>query len=296
MLYAEAGDSCKHILTDVILTIKEIKHDSITIEFSLNDLHEDIVCDIEGRYISNNSQIILMDGRDQIPLADYLNESPIIFRTTDDVMIQGNEYCMGNPSAITFSSDNVLGIDWDSYGTNRKIEVNDPIHHPKGTSIQTSLKKILLKDKTSKYIIYDHSNGEMADFITIKEREYILEVTLFHVKKMTGITYNSSVDDIYEVAGQAVKSIIWLRNKSGFLSKVSDRRRSGHCNFLVGDYEDFKAIMRQNKQITGKVVIVQPSISKSIPMPSKIQEVLAASRYYINNSGKVKSLEIWGSL
>jgi hypothetical protein len=136
----------------------------------------------------------------------------------------------------------------------------------------------------------------MADFITIKEIDYVFEITLFHVKKMTSESYNSSVDDIYEVSGQAVKSTIWLKTKQRFLSKIADRRRYGHCEFIVGKYEDFRDNMKQNKQLAGRVVIVQPSISKSIDMPDKIQEVLAAAKYYINNSGKVKVLEIWGSL
>jgi hypothetical protein len=65
---------------------------------------------------------------------------------------------------------------------------------------------------------------------------------------------------------------------------------------MVGDYEKFKLTMKQNKQLLGKIVIVQPSVSESEPMPDKIQQVLAASNFYINNSGKVKSLTIWGSI
>ena len=52
---------------------------------------------------------------------------------------------------------------------------------------------------------------------------------------------------------------------------------------------------QQDKVLRGKIVAVQPSICKSMDIPDKIQEVLAATNYYINNSGKVKSFEIWGS-
>jgi UDP-2,3-diacylglucosamine pyrophosphatase LpxH len=135
----------------------------------------------------------------------------------------------------------------------------------------------------------------MADFITIQETEFAFEVTLYHVKKMSATTYNNSVRDVYEVAGQAVKSTIWLKTKQGFIKKIADRRRSGHCQFIHGNYDDFKLKMKQNKQLVGKVVIVQPSISSSVYMPEKIQRILAAAHYYINNSGKVKKLLIWGS-
>jgi len=136
----------------------------------------------------------------------------------------------------------------------------------------------------------------MADYITIKETDSSFEVTLFHVKRMTAKTYNSSVGDIYEVAGQAVKSTIWLKTKQVLLNKIMDRRRTDHCQFIVGSFNEFRQTLKKSKQLIGKVVIVQPSISKSTIMPDKIQEILASARYYINNSGKVKSLEIWGSI
>lgn len=296
VLFNSNSNSLKETLTDITPTIKVINQDNITIEFNYQNMCENIVCDTLGRYSSNNPQIMIMDGRDKIPLVNYLNDYPIIFKTTDDVIIHGIEYLQGDPNAIVFSSENIIGIDWDSYGTNRKIEVNDPKYHPTGTSIQTTLEEILREDKDNKYLIYDHSSSEIADFITVKESDSTFEVTLFHVKKMSAGTYNSSVEDIYEVAGQAVKSIIWLKTKPGFIDKITSRRRSGHCKFLIGSFEEFKHNMKQNKQLVGKIVIVQPSINKNVSMPHKIQEVLAASKYYINNSGKVKSLEIWGSL
>lgn len=295
VLYSEERDLYKDLLTDIKPCIKEIKQDSITVEFNSQEFSEKIVCDIEGRYTSYSPQIRLMYGRERIPLVDYLNEYPLIFKSTDDVMIQGIEYCEGNPDAIIFSSDNIIEINWDYYGTDRKIEVNDARYHPNGISIHTTLEQILRQEANNKYIIYDHSSSEIADFITLIEKEYTLEITMFHVKKMTAENYNSSVDDIYEVAGQAVKSTIWLKTKPGFLNKVMGRRRSNHCQFLVGNFDEFRQTMKQNKQLIGRVVVVQPSISKNVPIPDKIQEILAAARFYINNSGKVKSLEVWGS-
>lgn len=290
------GEGAKNILTDIAPKIVNITPESITVEFCFDDVHEQVVCDINGSYTSASPQIMLVDGRDKMPLVEYLNEYPLAFKTTDDVLIQGIEYLQGNPDDIIFSSENIIGIDWDRYGTNRRIEVNDPVYNPTGVSIQTTVEQLLRNDVDNKYIIYDHSSSEMADYITIRESEFRIETTLYHVKKMSAQTYNSSVDDLYEVSGQAVKSTIWLKTKPGFISKIRDRRRSGHCKFLVGDYEDFKVTMKQNKQLLGKIVIVQPSISKSIQIPDKIQQVLAASNFYINNSGKVKSLTIWGSM
>ena len=43
--------------------------------------------------------------------------------------------------------------------------------------------------------IFDHGTGEMADFIAIQEKEYEVNVELFHVKKKSSKGYNSSVGE-----------------------------------------------------------------------------------------------------
>ena len=285
----------KSILTDISPSIIKIVPNAITIEFRHAGKVEHIECDINGNYSSKNTQLRLIDGRSVMTLVDYLNEYPLVFKTTDDILIQGIEQFKGNPEAIVYTSDNIIGIDWDKYGTDRSVEVNDPVHHPTEISIQTTVEKLLKNDLSNKFIINDHSSSEMADFITIQETEFAFEVTLYHVKKMSATTYNNSVNDVYEVAGQAVKSTIWLKTKPGFIKKVADRRRREHCKFVHGDYDTFKMTMKQNKQLVGKIVIVQPSICPNEPIPDKIQRILAASHYYIKNSGKVKKLFIWGS-
>jgi len=146
------SDDCefRDILTDISPSIKEIKQGGITLEFTFRNISEFVVCDNEGRYNSDKAKIKIMNGREKILLIDYLNDYPLIFKTTDDVMIQGIEYCKGNPDAIVFRSDNIIGIDWDHYGTNRGIEVNDSKNHPSGVSIQTTLDQILRQESDNK--------------------------------------------------------------------------------------------------------------------------------------------------
>jgi hypothetical protein len=119
---------------------------------------------------------------------------------------------------------------------------------------------------------------------------------LFHVKSKSAVNYNSSTADVYEVSGQAVKSVIWLKSKSVLLDKIRQRRRSEHCQFIKGNYDKFREEFRTaDKAFRAKSVIVQPSISKEQEMPFKIQEVLVASEYYIKRGGKVNDFKIWGS-
>ena len=217
-------------------------------------------------------------------------------RTYDDVLISGFEiYPSIFDNVSTYDPNQIIAIDWASYGTDTRVKF---CTEKTKTSIssQDTLRTILLENSENKYILYDHGTGEIADYIAIQEEETRLIVRLYHVKKKSSVGYNSSTGDVYEVAGQAVKSITWLTTKGKFIEKISDRHRGGHCQLLNGEYDEFIRELRgTTKQIVGYIVIVQPALSRTVPMPDKIQEILAAASSYISRAGKVRGLEIFGS-
>jgi len=294
-IYSREDNKKIGLIVDLNILIPENNSgDEIEVEFKLEEYQQNVRCDLEGNYSSSESKIYIKAGRNEIEFADYLNDYPLIFRTTDDKMITKDEISVGNPDAISFSTDNIKAIDWEFYNTDIRSEVTSG--EAGKNSIQDSLREILLEDDLFDYIIFDHATGEIADFIAVEETENKFKLSLFHVKSMGAKNYNSSTGDIYEVTGQAVKSIIWLKRKSILLSKMKQRRRSSHCQFIKGDYDDFYEQFRiSDKALRAKIVIVQPSISKNKDMPSKIQKILAASEYYIKRGGKVNNFEVWGS-
>lgn len=283
-------------LTDFAIRIKKVERTKVTFALEADDNSELYTCDLQGKYKGGSEDLYALIGTVERKMTDYLNENPISFKTYDDTLISGVEVYKGSPEdAFVYDQSQIEAIDWEAYGTDTSIEfVTDTSTGV--VSIQDTLRKILQSNSDNKYILYDHGSGEMADYIAIQEDESRLNIRLYHVKKQSATGFNSSMSDVYEVAGQAVKSIIWLTTKGKFIEKISSRHNAGHCQLLTGDYKDFiRYLRRTTKQIAGYIVIVQPSLSKSVPMPNKIQEVLAAASSYISRAGKVKGLEILGS-
>ena len=280
------------ILTDADLRINSINDESVSLSVDINGASEEVFCNSDGTVTSHHPSIILKDGRFTMRLHEYLQECPIIFRTSDDARIDGNEICYGDTSAIVYSSDNIVGIDWESMDVDIKLEFG--ISRNGLISIQTAIHDILATEN-SNYVIYDHGSGEIADFITINESDTTIEAHLYHVKSMGGKNFNSDITDIYEVTQQAIKSIIWLKSRSTLLIKIQARRKAGHCILEIGDYDSLERTLKSNKRFTAKIVVVQPAISCSSAMPEKYQEILAAATYYIKNTGRVTDLLIWGS-
>lgn len=123
-------------------------------------------------------------------------------------------------------------------------------------------------------------------------------VELYHVKKMSSSSYNNSVGDVYEVSGQAIKSVIWFATKGKLIEKLTSRHNAGHCIIKKGN--DFKTMIKElkssSKVLRGTICIVQPGLKKSEEIPDKIQEVLAATDLYVKKAGKVNRLRIMGSI
>ena len=112
---------------------------------------------------------------------------------------------------------------------------------------------------------------------------------------MQGAKYNNAVLDVNEVCQQAIKSIIWVKSKQTLLSKIEERVKRRGTPFIYGDFDSLKRLLRSDRKFEVLEFTIQPGISKSTSMPEKIGEVLAASNFYIANSGRVKELRIWGS-
>ena len=189
---------------------------------------------------------------------------------------------------------NITGIDWKKMNTDITTECG---RGKRGKlSIQDTIEQMLLTDSTNEYVIFDHGTGEIADYITIKVSGNGIKVALYHAKGMKGATYNNSVTDIYEVTGQAIKSLIWFSTRGRLVDKMSDRKRSGHCIMKRGDFSSLVSLLTDSSfQVRGEVIVVQPGLSKGNDMPDKLQEVLASADTYIRHSGKMSGMKIWGS-
>lgn len=288
-------DSTNVILTDASIFIDRIADDrkSLGVIITLEEFTDKITYHTDGSYKCDESTIFLKDGKNKISLADYLNDYPLLFKTTNDSTIEGYEICTGAPDAVVYFPDNIISVDWEKNNANIGLEFG--LDHDGKNPIQTVIHDILIENDNFDYLIYDHGSGEIADFITIKENDQSIEVVLYHAKAMKGVSFNSDVGDIYEVTQQAVKSIIWLKSPGWLLEKIRSRRKSRHCVLQKGQINELTKALKQTKRFTAKIVVVQPAINKNIPMPPKYQEVLAAASFYIKNSGRATKLEIWGS-
>ena len=105
-----------------------------------------------------------------------------------------------------------------------------------------------------------------------------------------------SINDVYEVAQQAIKSTVWLKSKAILLEKLLYRlTNSSNTKFIRGNLNTLKSLLKSQKALEATIFIVQPALSKSTTMKDTVGTVLSAASFYLSNTGRVKELKFIGS-
>lgn len=281
-------------ILDVDIVIVTVKTDELVFKCIHQSDEYLYSVDVNGFITSLMSkELLIQSGREHLKLSDYLIDNPIELLTTDLSLISDGEMAKNKVEIEKFIPNIIKSISWLDLKTDVRIEFG-PSKNKGLISIQEALEEILL-EMNYDYLIFDHGTGEMADYIGIKLTESEIYIDFYHAKAMKAKTFNNSVNDLYDVLGQSIKSMIWLKTKAVLRRKVLSRRQSDYCKFVVGDLESFKSDLISNRIVKAKIVAVQPSIKKDAKMTEKVSELLASTNHYIKHSGSSYMFEVWGS-
>ncbi|WP_143035758.1 hypothetical protein [Bradyrhizobium sp. Rc2d] len=112
-------------------------------------------------------------------------------------------------------------------------------------------------------------------------------IRFYHCKRAGGAAAGHRVGDVYELAGQAVKSVIWAlkqRVRASVRRRFSNRK--GSARFVCGDLERFEDLLSNAAaaQIEFEFVAVQPGLQKA-GLPADVGNVLAAASDHLVRGG-----------
>lgn len=145
-------------------------------------------------------------------------------------------------------------------------------------------------------VFYDHGSGETADFLTLGQApENSILVRLYHCKASGGPAPGDRVGDAYEVCGQVVMCLVWLKNRQKLRSRITDREQStsGKSRYLKGTRSDVLRLLSDEnpRKIEYEIVLVQPCISIGA-ITEKIGNILGAASDYVSRASSAKMLLI----
>lgn len=221
---------------------------------------------------------------DLSPLIDYINNNPVSFFCADFSQIRGAEHIkVPADGFVPFDSKRITDVNW--LAANVDIQREFALKGKKSAkiSIHDHL-RVTLCGPDNEVVIYDHGNGEIADFVTIGKKDGMVVVSLYHGKGSGGKAPGDRVDDVYEVCAQVVKCHIWL-DEPRLRGALKDRLAGG-STFVKGDQALLNQLLDAGTRngFRFQVAVVQPGITKS-GLTEKLAHVLAAADDYVRNAG-----------
>jgi superfamily II DNA or RNA helicase len=266
------------------------KQNTFTVDYSLKNGYPEIL-GIE----SDLSTLHVTIGRGQLKFVDYLKDYPIQLFLKDFSILSGNQISKSPESQASFDKNQINEINWSELGVNIQREFtisnNPPVSN--AFSIHDYLMQYL-PTLENQVVFYDHGPGEMADFVAFNLIDSSLFIRFFHCKGANGRAPGSRIDDVYEVAGQVIKSLMWLK-LSTLKDRIHKREKRGSL-YLKGSKLELDGLVSKASNIIREfeMVLVQPGISKS-GMKENVATVLSAADSFIIRNG-CNPLCVWGSV
>lgn len=245
-------------------------------------------------------------AREEMSLQDYLNASPPHLFTADFDRLRGREIFRApersREGAEIFDPDCFRPIDWLGQGAvlNREFGWTGTPYTREGfdpASLHGQLAEYL-ETEGFPLILYDHSTGEIADFIVFEEHqpgapkrwrsnetelENAVHVFLLHVKGASARRPGNRLADVYEVSGQVVKSLVWLKKRRLLADRLRHRCENTSF-FLRGDPSTAQQFLRERQRpVRFHIGLVQPGVTARKAQPRTL-EVLASADDYVRSA------------
>lgn len=234
--------------------------------------------------VRDDTDVIILREHEETPLVDFLNGEMPVFYTADLSLIDGPSFLRAAGDLPPFAPEMIEIFDW----TGHNVDIGREFGDGEGgmISVHACLEAELAASANS-VVYYDHGSGEIADFITVEEIGNRLVIRFYHCKGAGGAVPGHRVGDVYELAGQAVKSTTWAL-KQRVLANVRRRfnNRKGSARFVSGDLDRLDVLLSgaAAAQIEFEFIAVQPGLRKA-GLPAELGSVLAAASDHLVRGG-----------
>ncbi|KAA9325130.1 DEAD/DEAH box helicase [Hymenobacter busanensis] len=236
-------------------------------------------------------------GRRKLAGAAFFQAFPPAIWFVDGSSVSGNDYVPLKQTIGLFPQADIEVWDWT--GVDLSAESQGVL--PVTDSIQYHVIKELNK-RDYDIIFDDDGSGEAADVVALKVLTDKIRVELYHLKYAKKAKVGNSVGNLYEVCGQAQRSMHW-KHKPGdalmmHLLRREPKRKKGvtRSRFEKGteiELEALKKLAKRRLPLEFEMIIVQPSLTKS-KVGDEILKLLGVTQNFVRDLAGV-SLRVIGS-
>ena len=281
------------LLNSAIRLVECDEKSEIHFKVETEEFYEEIKLTIDnnGYYFTNCSGDLLNIHikKRECSLIDFFKENPPRVKFVDQSTLEGNYYVtLLQKSPLRFPDSNIIRWNWEDKGVDIMVESQGL--NKKKNSIQYCVINYLKSLEKYDVIFDDDNSGEIADIIAIRIEKEVVDFEFYHCKYSHGEKAGHRVSDLYEVCGQAEKSVEWKQDMISAVDRMI-RRENKRINdektsrFEVGDFEVLGEIKNRLKMYpaTLKIFIVQPGVAGDV-ITDDMNQVLMASKTYLQET------------
>lgn len=217
-------------------------------------------------------------------IAAFFNANPPLVRLSDGSQLAGNILLKPREDlADTYDRDLIQTLGWNGIDLTTESRWKDG--QLRVNSIQQRFVEHL-EAGLATFIIDDDDTGESADIVAIEETADTITVYLWHCKYAGGADVGRRAGDLYEVCGQAQKSVKWTWNLNTLVKHLIKREtehpRGRPSRFIRGTAGGLITLRKgaRRKFLTFRVGIVQPGLSRR-NAPTEHLAIIGATNSFI---------------
>ncbi|HQU41447.1 MAG TPA: hypothetical protein PK867_01490, partial [Pirellulales bacterium] len=258
-----------------------ITTDELTVGFEIELIERGDAPDYVIRKTDGTNASINHRSR-SMSLQEFFEEQPPTFWFADGSSLTGVEYVELRRQPEPFPRDRIEVWDWK--GTNIRTESQGIRRDPH--SVQFRVIQELTKRNLA-VIFDDDDQGESADVVGIAELADHIEVEFWHCKYASEDRPGARIKELYELCGQAQKSVRWLEQPRDLFTHLLRReprnfKGASGTRFELGTVKDVLRIREKAdiQRVLLRIYIVQPGLSKAQASREQL-ELLAVTENYL---------------
>ena len=200
-------------------------------------------------------------------IAAFFRTNPPLVRLADGSQLSGNILLKPQSEmGEVFDRNLIHSLDWTGIDLQKESRWSDG--QIRNDSIQQRFIEHLEAGRAT-FIVDDDDRGEAADIVAIEELEDTIRVFLWHCKYSHGSEPGRRAADLYEVCGQAQKSVKWTWNLNTLIRHLVVREtkhaRGRESRFIRGSVHRLSTLRKvaRRKFVRFRIGIVQPGLSRA---------------------------------
>jgi hypothetical protein len=218
-----------------------------------------------------------------VDLTSFLQERGITFHLADDALVvHPGTLIKPDRSLPPFDTEKLVALTWEGFDLRKECQ-----GAKKATdSIQARMIKLLQSEAAWRVILDDDGKGEIADLVAIAATDRDIKFLFVHCKYSSADVPGARLEDLYEVCGQAQKSVRWGRDLALMLDQLIRRQKkrpkAKGTGFARGNLEALYKLRDQCSTLrpSFEIAIAQPGVSKAKVSAEQLH-LLASTESYL---------------